>query len=179
MGLDRGFLSLLRSAGEPSEWTESIVTGFLRGALAGAAGTTALNAITYLDLVLRARPTSSTPEQLVDKISAVTNLDIPGAGEERQNRVAGLAPLLGIGVGAGVGSVAGAIHHLLLGQGRRLPFLVGAALVGASAMAASDVPLMLSGVSDPKSWTSKDWLADALPHLAYGVVTEAAIRLTE
>ena len=42
------------------------------------------------------------------------------------NRVAGLAPLLGIGVGAGVGSVAGVIHHLLLGQGRRLPFLVGA-----------------------------------------------------
>lgn len=155
------------------------MTGFLRGALAGAAGTTALNAITYLDMVVRARPASTTPEQLVEKASGIAKIEIPGAGEERQNRVSGLAPLLGIGVGTGVGSVAGVIHSLLLGRGRRLPFLVGALLVGASAMAASDVPLKLSGVSDPKTWTSTDWLADVVPHLAYGLVTEAAIRAME
>jgi hypothetical protein len=155
------------------------VTGFLRGAVAGAAGTTALNAITYLDMVLRARPASTTPEQLVDKASGIAKIEIPGTGEERQNRVSGLAPLLGIGVGAGVGSAAGVIHHLLLGRGRRLPFLVGALLIGASAMVASDVPLKLSGVSEPKTWTTTDWLADLVPHLAYGLVTQAAIRLTE
>jgi hypothetical protein len=156
-----------------------IVTGFVRGALAGAAGTTALNAITYADMALRARPASTTPEQMVDKASTLTKIDIPGTRQERDNRVAGLAPLLGIGVGSGVGSVAGVIHHLLLGHGRRLPFVVGAVLVGASAMAASDLPLKLSGVSDPTTWTAKEWLADLAPHLAYGVVTEAVIRLTE
>lgn len=155
------------------------MTGFLRGALAGAAGTTALNAVTYLDMMLRARPASTTPEQMVDKASAFTKIDIPGAGQDRANRVAGLAPLLGLGVGTSVGSVAGVIHHLLLSEGRRLPFLVGAVLVGASAMAAANVPLKLFGVSDPKNWTTADWLADLLPHLAYGLVTEAAIRLTE
>ena len=35
--------------------------GLLSGAAAGAAGTTALNVITYLDIALRGRPTSSTP----------------------------------------------------------------------------------------------------------------------
>lgn len=31
-----------------------MATGFLRGAIAGAAGTTALNATTYLDMAVRA-----------------------------------------------------------------------------------------------------------------------------
>ena len=35
----------------------------LRGAAAGAAGSTALNAVTYLDMVVRGRGTSSTPER--------------------------------------------------------------------------------------------------------------------
>jgi hypothetical protein len=37
----------------------------LRGVAAGAAGTTALNAVTYLDMVLRGRGASSTPEESV------------------------------------------------------------------------------------------------------------------
>jgi hypothetical protein len=32
--------------------------GLARGAAAGAAGTTALNAVTYLDMAVRARPAS-------------------------------------------------------------------------------------------------------------------------
>jgi hypothetical protein len=38
----------------------------LKGAMAGAAGTTALNAVTYMDMVVRGRGASSTPEQVVE-----------------------------------------------------------------------------------------------------------------
>jgi hypothetical protein len=27
------------------------------------------------------------------------------------------------------------------------------------------------GVSDPRSWGAADWLADVVPHVAYGLVT--------
>lgn len=43
-----------------------MLTGLLRGAAAGAAGATVLNAVTYLDMAVRGRPSSSTPEQLVE-----------------------------------------------------------------------------------------------------------------
>jgi hypothetical protein len=39
--------------------------GLWRGAAAGAAGTTALNAATYLDMAMRGRSTSSAPQDLV------------------------------------------------------------------------------------------------------------------
>ena len=37
----------------------------LLGAAAGAAGTTALNFLTYVDMAVRGRPASSTPEKTV------------------------------------------------------------------------------------------------------------------
>ena len=43
----------------------------LRGAAAGAAGTTALNAVTYLDMTVRGRGTSSTPEQTVEALETL------------------------------------------------------------------------------------------------------------
>jgi hypothetical protein len=46
-------------------------------------------------------------------------------------------------------------------------------------MALSDVPLKLFGISDPADWEGKDWAADALPHLLYGLVTYATIRATD
>ena len=41
----------------------------LKGALAGAAGTAALNGVTYLDMAVRARPASEAPQQAVDKVA--------------------------------------------------------------------------------------------------------------
>ena len=34
-----------------------------------------------------------------------------------------------------------------------------------------DVPIGLSGVSDPASWAPADWAADLIPHCIYGLVT--------
>ncbi len=39
-----------------------MMRNLLAGVAAGAAGTTALNAVTYLDMATRARPAGSTPD---------------------------------------------------------------------------------------------------------------------
>src|SRR5918998_5620893 len=79
----------------------------LRGAAAGAAGTSALNAVTYLDMVVRGRPSSSTPEQTVEKLADKAHVPIPGDEDTRSNRVQGLGPLTGLVAGIGVGVLAG------------------------------------------------------------------------
>ncbi len=49
----------------------------LLGAAAGAAGTTALNVVTYLDMAVRGRPASSTPEMTVEKLSEKSHVRSP------------------------------------------------------------------------------------------------------
>lgn len=151
----------------PSVWR-----GALRGAAAGAAGTTALNAVTYLDMAVRGRPASDAPEQVVRRLTGRAGVDLPGGRRERSNRLAGLGPLAGIVTGIGVGALAGALRT----AGVRLPAAVGGPLLGAAAMAASDVPLAALGVSDPRTWSAADWVSDAVPHLVYGVTTHATLR---
>jgi hypothetical protein len=82
----------------------SLLRGLLRGAAAGAAGTTALNAVTYLDMAVRGRGASSTPEDTVKKLSDLAGVAIPGQGDEQINRLQGLAPLTGILAGVGLGA---------------------------------------------------------------------------
>jgi len=41
-------------------------------------------------------------------------------------------------------------------------------------MAASDIPLVTLGVSNPKTWGVSGWAADTIPHLIYGFVTAVA-----
>lgn len=144
----------------------------LRGLLAGAAGTTALNAVTYLDMAVRGRPASETPQQMVETVAHDIGVDVPGEGETRSNRLNGLGPLAGTAAGLGVG-VVGALLHL---GGRFVPAPLAAVLLGAAAMAASDVPLQQAGVSDPRQWSAQEWAADIVPHLAYGAVTEWVAR---
>ena len=64
-----------------------------RGAVAGAAGTTALNAVTYLDMAVRARPASKTPEQAVTELAERSHLPIPGGEPARENRICGLGAM--------------------------------------------------------------------------------------
>jgi hypothetical protein len=82
--------------------------------------------------------------------------------------------------GSGWASPSGAVAGLVLGalrnRGVAPPAPISIALIAAAAMASSDVPLKLFEISDPSQWEVKDWAADALPHLFYGLVTYAAIR---
>jgi hypothetical protein len=145
----------------------------VRGAMAGLAGTTALNAATYADMVWRGRAESSAPARAVEELAKRSGRDIPGDGEAREHRVQGLGALSGIATGALVGAAAGQ-----LGLRRLSPVLgpaVGPLLVGGAAMAATDLGMFRLGVTDPRSWDLSSWLSDALPHAAYGVVTWALL----
>ncbi len=141
----------------------------LKGALAGAAGTTALNAVTYADMVLRGRGASSTPEQVVEELARRSGLTIPGSDEVRQNRVEGLSALAGIATGVMVGAVAGPLRV------RRLGPLAGPVTIGGAAMLATDLSMARLGVSDPRTWDATSWLSDIVPHLAFGAVVYAAL----
>jgi hypothetical protein len=138
----------------------------LLGAFAGAAGTTALHAATYLDMAVRARPASRTPEETIEKLAAARHVEIPGEGDERDNRLTGIGALSGIATGVGVGVAYGLLDVLHL----RPPGLGGLLLAGGGAMVLSNTTMARYGVTDPMSWSKEDWLSDLLPHLAYGAV---------
>jgi uncharacterized membrane protein len=149
----------------------SLLSGFRRGVAAGAAGTTALNAATQADMVLRARPASSAPTEVVSAAVDRLGVDVPGGRSARTHRLEGLGALAGTASGLAVGGVAG----VLRAAGVRLPAAIGGPVLGAAAMLATDLPMARLGVSDPRRWTASDWTADALPHLLYGVTTHAVL----
>jgi hypothetical protein len=139
----------------------------LRGVAAGAAGTTALNAVTYLDMVLRGRGASSTPEESVRRLAAKAGFTVPGDEEKRSHRESGAGALLGMVTGVTVGAAYGAARA----AGWRPSPPVAAVVSGLAAVAASSLPMASMGVSDPREWSLPDWLSDLIPHLAYGLTT--------
>jgi hypothetical protein len=144
----------------------STVGWMLRGAAAGAAGTTALNVVTYLDMTIRGRGVSSTPEQTVEKLAEKAHLPIPGEGETRENRVQALSALTGLGAGIGGGVLVG----LARAAGFRWSPAVGTALITTGVLVGTNGPMAVLGITDPRTWSATDWISDLVPHLAYGVV---------
>lgn len=131
-----------------------------RGILAGAVGTLALDVATYLDMALTGRPASGAPGETVRRTAGALGAEPPGDDE----RVEAYGALGGIATGVGLGVAA----SLARSAGVRLPAPLGAAAIGGLAMAATDVPMAVGGVSDPRDWSRVDWVRDVLPHLAYG-----------
>jgi hypothetical protein len=149
-----------------------LLRGLLRGAIAGAAGTAALDATTYLDMAVRGRGASSTPQQTVETLAAKTGLSIPGDEETKPNRVSGIASLMGILTGVATGAALGVLY-----AERRPSLAVGVLLGGLGAMAGSNGGMAALGISDPRTWSVADWVSDVVPHAAYGVVTAGALEL--
>lgn len=149
-----------------------LLAGMLLGAAAGAAGTTMLNAVTYLDVVARARPASSTPQDTVEALSKKTHISVPGQGEARTNRVAGLGSLTGIAAGVGTGALLG----LARAAGYRPGIVVSGLVATLGALLGTNGPITVLGVTDPRTWAAKDWVADVIPHLAYGALTAAVLN---
>ncbi len=141
-----------------------------RGLVAGAAGTTALNAVTYLDIVVRARPPSRTPEESVRRLAERAGVELGPDDQTQEHRLAGLGPLLGYLTGLGT-AVAWAVV-----TGRRAGTRGSGLALAALAMAGSNLPMARLGVTDPRKWTPAEWASDAVPHLAYGMVTAAVLR---
>jgi hypothetical protein len=137
--------------------------------MAGAAGTTALNAVTYMDMIVRGRGASSVPEQVIEELARRAGLTIPGSEEVRHNRLEGLSALAGIATGVMVGAVTGPLPV------RRLGPVAGPVAIGGAAMLSTDLSMARLGVSDPRTWDLTSWLSDIVPHLAYGAVVYAAL----
>ena len=139
----------------------------LRGAAAGAAGTTVLNVVTYLDMAVRGRPASSTPENTVEKLADAAHVPIPGEGVTRASRVEGLGALTGLVAGIGVGG--------LLGLARAAGFRAGTLLTTLTVLVSTNGPMTVLRVTDPRTWSVADWISDLVPHLAYATVVTTTL----
>lgn len=147
-----------------------MMRNILHGVIAGAAGTVALNIVTYLEMTVRGRPASQVPAQVVDTAASRAGVPLGAESEDEEtieNRKSGLGALTGYDAGLGVGALYGVVRPVMSG----LPRPVAGAGVGAAAMLASDVPAALLNVTNPREWDVKSWASDVVPHLAYGMVT--------
>ena len=84
----------------------------------------------------------------------------------------GLARCTGLAVGVGVGAVFGVVRSL----GCRPGLLTSSLAAAAAALLGSNGPMTVLGITDPRKWSAVDWVADVVPHLAYGLVTAGALQ---
>ena len=136
------------------------------GALAGAVGTFAIDASTYLDMALRGRPSSDVPEKTVDHYAQQLGVDF-GDGDRAQNRLSGVAALAGYATGV-AGGVAYALAHRFVD---RVPAPLRGLGLGVGVMALTDTSSSVAGATDPRTWGTSGWLSDLVPHAVYGLVT--------
>jgi hypothetical protein len=155
-----------------------MLRGALFGVVAGALGTVALNVATYADMAIRGRPSSNAPSKMVGMLAEKAGLPLSSQGkgsqdQAAQNRESGLGALLGYVNGLGMGAAYGLLRSRL----DDVPIPLASTAVGLAAMAASDIPLVALGVSNPRTWGVSGWAADIIPHIIYGLVTVTAYEL--
>jgi hypothetical protein len=140
----------------------------LDGIMAGSLGTVALDMTTYADMAIRGRSASNAPSALVGTVAEKIGLHKNTPQDQTlRNRESGIGALLGYVNGLGVGALYGLLRPHL----EDVPLPLAGLLVGATAMMASDVPLVALGISHPKTWGFSGWVADIIPHLFYGLAT--------
>ncbi len=150
-------------------------TSLLWGAASGAVGTAVLNAVTYGDMLLRGRPASTVPAKaagiLADRLGIVV-LRTENDDQVAENRRSATGALLGYATGVGVGVGYAVVRSRIDATS---PLRAGL-LLGVAAMVAGDGPIVATGASDPTTWSAADWLADLVPHLAYGLAAAATFE---
>ncbi|GII66052.1 hypothetical protein Skr01_61370 [Sphaerisporangium krabiense] len=142
------------------------------GALAGAAGTTALYIVTYLDQAARGRSPSRLPARTAEKLAGKAGIGF-GDEERAPNREEAVGALLGILTGVGLGAAYG----LLRTGVREVPEPVAGVGLGLAVTAGANTPMIALGLTDPRSWGAVGWLSDVIPHFTYGLVTAYAFRM--
>ncbi len=142
----------------------------LCGAIAGAAGTMALDTATYLDMLVRGRSSSEVPAKVAGALAKDVHVRL-GPKPQARNRRSAIGALLGYATGMSLGIAWAALRETTALQPAAAPILIGA-----TAMAMSDVPAVATGATDPRTWDRASWLADIVPHLVYGLVTVAAFE---
>lgn len=149
-----------------------VARGLLAGAAAGAAGTTALNVVTYADMAIRGRPASETPTKTVERLADVGGVAIPGGEDTRAARVAALGALSGLAAGISTGLLLGAARAVGWRAGAAGTFTVASGLV----LVAGNGPMTALGITDLRTWDAEAWLSDLMPHLAYAVAATYVLR---
>lgn len=136
------------------------------GLVAGAAGTAALNAFTYLDMALRGRPGSDVPARSAERIAESLGLALG------PNRTRAAGALLGYADGLAAGAAYGLLRSAL-----RVPWTVGALGLAAATLAIGEGSATRLGATDWSQWSASQWVEDVLPRLVYGTVTALAMEL--
>lgn len=120
-------------------------------------------------MLARGRPPSDVPERAAQQLAARVGADLSGDGAGAVRRSA-LGALLGYASGTALGALFGVARPHL----PPMPLAIEGPALGLAVMAANDLPLILSGLTDPRTWGLSGWLADAVPHAVYGVATVVA-----
>lgn len=141
--------------------------GVVAGLLAGAAGATAHNATSYLVQLATASsaPASPTGGVAADTAAGFVGDDGSAHTSDHGAVVQAAGPLGGIGIGLGVGAVAGALRS----DAATPPQPLAAVALGAAAWGVSLGASTAAGA--PRDLTTAAMLSDAAAHLAYGIVT--------
>jgi hypothetical protein len=69
----------------------------------------------------------------------------------------------------------GVLAGLARAAGIRTSPLVGTALTTVGVLIGSNGPMTVLGITDPRTWSTTDWISDVVPHLAYGVVVKTTM----
>lgn len=134
----------------------------LYGMAAGAAGTAALNAATYADMAIRARPPSNVPKRVVKEMARWT-----GVRRLPPERTQGLSMLLGYADGLGTGVLFGVLRRRM----RSVPWFAAGLGLAAFTMILSEGTATAMGKTNPRTWGLSDWLTGLAPRVLYGCVT--------
>lgn len=153
-----------------------MIRNLLTGVAAGAAGTTALNVATYLDMIVNARPASTTPDDTVREIEKTTGSSLSSDGPDSDgaaNRRTAAGALLGVAAGLGTGALYGLVRPRL----GSVPLVVLGLGAGVAANVGTTGPMVAFGITDPRDWPTSSWVSDLVPHLTYGLATAAVWEL--
>jgi hypothetical protein len=149
--------------------------GVRRGLIAGAAGVTALDAVTYLDMLVRGRPASDVPARTVNELAKKIGIDRLDADDDKtNNRRSATGALVGYADGVLGGVAYGALHSAV-----RIPWPLGAALLAGLTLLVGEGSAARVGVVDWSKWSAKEWIADIVPRLAYGGVAALVVEALE
>lgn len=148
---------------------------FMQGVLAGAAGTVALDMASYADMLLRGRPASELPTNVVKKIATRLGFERFAAADDpaTKSRQAALGACFGYGVGLGAGIVYALVRPRVAGW---LPWPIAGVVLGAATLVASEGSATALGATDWSTWSRTDWIADIVPRAAYGLATAWAVE---
>ena len=143
--------------------------GISAGLLAGAAGATAKNAVSYLDQASTGSEPVSSPTGSTVTNTATTASAVAAQTVDR-TRGAALGPLGGLAIGVGVGAAAG----LMRGSNATPNPVVAAVVMGVAAMGVGDGVAAAAGQSP--SFSANKLIRDLVAHLSYGAVTGYALH---